>query len=140
MPHAVCGLPSKAWVIVHPAWSKSAVGLRSATARHGAGVPRGATRSRTSDRWKLPLSWRPDRGDLARVGRGAAIQFPQLVLQVAAPARHGGVGVVRPLGAVDAGERRLQRVVLRLPDRVELVVVAAGAADRQPREGAERRL
>src|SRR5207247_11207073 len=41
------------------------------------------------------------------------------------------VGIVRPVRSADTGENSLQGVVLRLRDRVELVVVAAGAVDRQ---------
>ena len=38
---------------------------------------------------------------------------------------------IGPIGAIDAGEDGLQAVIVLLRDRVELVVVAAGAVDRQ---------
>ncbi len=38
-------------------------------------------------------------------------------------------------GVIDPGEDRLQSIVIGLGDRVELVVVASGAMDRQPEEG-----
>ena len=44
------------------------------------------------------------------------------------------VVVIGPVGAIDTGEDRLQAVVVRLLDRIELVIVAAGAVDRQADE------
>ena len=44
------------------------------------------------------------------------------------------------VGERRAGEDPVERVVVALADRVELVVVAAGAAERQPQEGAAGRL
>src|SRR5205823_1975155 len=43
-----------------------------------------------------------------------------------------------PVGAVDGGEHGLERVVILLRDRVELVVVALGAVDGQAHERADR--
>src|SRR5204863_4138829 len=46
-----------------------------------------------------------------------------------------GIGVVRPIGSIDAGKDGLERVIFRLGDRVELVIVAAGAVDGGADEG-----
>ena len=48
-----------------------------------------------------------------------------------------GSAIVGPVGAVDGREHRLQAVVVFLRDRVELVVVALGAVDRQAHERAD---
>ena len=49
-----------------------------------------------------------------------------------------GQGLIRPVAAIDAGEDGLEAVVVGLGDRVELVVVAAGAVDGQADEGRHR--
>ena len=46
--------------------------------------------------------------------------------------------LVRPVAAIDAGEDGLETVVVGLRDRVELVIVAAGAVDGQAHEGGHR--
>ena len=46
-----------------------------------------------------------------------------------------GSAIVRAVGAIDAGEDRLQAVIIFLRDRIELVIVAAGAVDGQADEG-----
>ena len=51
-----------------------------------------------------------------------------------APRGLSGSAIVGPVGAVHAGEDRLQAVVILLRDRVELVVVAAGAMRRHADE------
>ena len=76
-------------------------------------------------------SGRSRRGHECRV---ASSQGPLPRLERPAKAVDLGVGIVGPLGPVDAGEDRLQAVVVLLRDRVELVVVAAGAVDRQAGE------
>ena len=45
------------------------------------------------------------------------------------------IGVKWAFGPIDAGEDGLQRVVIGLRDRIELVIVAAGAMDRRAGEG-----
>ena len=57
-----------------------------------------------------------------------------MAVQFGAAARGRGVGVVGPVGPVEGREHGLQAVVVLLRDRVELVVVALGALDRQAEE------
>ena len=45
------------------------------------------------------------------------------------------IGIEWPFGPIDAGQHGLQGVVVGLRDRIELVIVAAGAMDRRAGEG-----
>ena len=52
---------------------------------------------------------------------------------------NGRIGVVGTVGPVDAGKHRLKGVIVALRDRIELVIVAAGAMDGEALEGAHHR-
>ena len=57
----------------------------------------------------------------------------------AAAGMEGRIGVVGTVGPVDAGKHRLEGVIVALRDRIELVIVAAGAMDGEALEGAHHR-
>jgi hypothetical protein len=57
----------------------------------------------------------------------------------AAAGMEGRIGVVGTVGPIDAGEHRLEGVVVALRNRIELVVVAAGAVDGEALEGTHDR-
>ena len=69
----------------------------------------------------------------------AALDPFALAQQRLPPAMDARVRIVNAVGAVHAREDRLQRVVVGLRDRVELVVVTAGALDGGAGEGLHHR-
>ena len=72
--------------------------------------------------------------DLAAQGPQRGLGLADGEPQAASAGMRRRVWEIRLLGPIHPGEHRLQRVVVRLLDRVELVVVAAGAVDREARE------